>query len=105
MLAGSGFLARASSELPNGLSNTRSHQLSIVSAAVSATLTGVAGTVIVVDNVVRHARILDPAPDDAQARGMRDTLEMMGAHPRLDLAAIQTVGVKGWDGFAIAVLR
>ena len=30
---------------------------------------------------------------------------MMGDHPRLDTAAIQTVGTKGWDGFAVAVVR
>ncbi|BBY63719.1 O-methyltransferase [Mycolicibacterium helvum] len=62
------------------------------------------GTVIVVDNVVRHGRILAPAADDRQARGVRDMLEMMSTHPRLDSAAIQTVGLKGWDGFAIAVV-
>jgi predicted O-methyltransferase YrrM len=63
------------------------------------------GTVIIVDNVVRHARILDPAPGDNQARGVRDMLEMVGTHPRLDIAAIQTLGVKGWDGFAVAVVK
>jgi predicted O-methyltransferase YrrM len=63
------------------------------------------GTVIVVDNVVRSGRVLDPAPDDAQARAVRDMLEMMGGHPRLDTAAIQTVGVKGWDGFALALVK
>lgn len=62
------------------------------------------GTVIVVDNVVRGGRILDPAPADEQARAVRDMLEMMGRHPRLDTAAIQTVGAKGWDGFAVALL-
>ncbi|MDT0551332.1 methyltransferase, partial [Streptomyces sp. DSM 41529] len=35
----------------------------------------------------------------------RDMLEMMGSHPRLDTAAIQTVGTKGWDGFAVALVR
>lgn len=63
------------------------------------------GTVIVVDNVVRSGRILDPAPDDQQGRAVRATLEMMGTHPRLETAAIQTVGIKGWDGFAIALVR
>ncbi len=60
------------------------------------------GTVIVVDNVVRSGRILYPANDDHQARAVRDMLEMMGAHPHLEAAAIQTVGAKGWDGLAIA---
>jgi len=63
------------------------------------------GTVIVVDNVVRNGRILAPASDDTQARAVREMLDMMGAHPGLDAAAIQTVGVKGWDGFALALVR
>lgn len=62
------------------------------------------GTVIVVDNVTRMGRIYDPAPDDLQAQAVRDMLEMMGSHPRLSTAAIQTVGAKNWDGFAIAVV-
>ncbi|MGV0714364.1 O-methyltransferase [Mycolicibacterium sp. XJ662] len=63
------------------------------------------GAIIVVDNIARFGRVLDPAPDDQQAKAIRDMLDMMGRHPRLDTAAIQTVGVKGWDGFAIAVVR
>ncbi len=63
------------------------------------------GTVIVVDNVVRDGRILAPEPDDHQARAVRDMLAMMGRHPELDTAAIQTVGIKGWDGFAVALVR
>ncbi len=63
------------------------------------------GTVVVVDNVVRMGRILDPAPHDQQARAVRAMLEMMGKHPRLEAAAIQTVGIKGWDGFALALVK
>ncbi len=63
------------------------------------------GTVIVVDNIVRNGRILDPAADDTQASAVRQMLEMMGRHPDLDTAAIQTVGGKGWDGFALAVVK
>jgi predicted O-methyltransferase YrrM len=62
------------------------------------------GTVIVVDNVVRNGRVLHPGPDDYQAQAVRDMLEMMGRHPRLETTAIQTVGVKGWDGFALALV-
>lgn len=62
------------------------------------------GTVVVVDNVTRFGRVLEPAPDDLQARGVHDMLQMMGEHPRLDAAAIQTVGAKGWDGFAVALV-
>jgi predicted O-methyltransferase YrrM len=66
---------------------------------------GAPGSIIVVDNIARFGRVLDPAPDDLQARAVRDMLEMMGAHPRLDAAAIQTVGTKGWDGFAVAIVK
>lgn len=63
------------------------------------------GTVIVVDNAVRSGRILDPAEDDHQARGVREMLELVGGHPRLEAAAVQTVGVKGLDGFVVARVR
>ena len=65
---------------------------------------GVPGSIIVVDNIARFGRVLEPAPDDLQASAVRDMLEMMGANPRLDAAAIQTVGTKGWDGFAVAII-
>lgn len=63
------------------------------------------GAVIIIDNVVRSGRILAPAQGDTQARAVRDMLEMMGNHPRLDTAAVQTVGFKDWDGFAVSVVR
>jgi predicted O-methyltransferase YrrM len=66
---------------------------------------GAPGSVIVVDNIARMGRVLEPAPDDHQARGVRNMLEMMGEHPRLDTAAIQTVGTKDWDGFAVALVK
>ena len=60
------------------------------------------GALIVVDNIARSGRVLDPAPDDRQAHAVREMFVMMGDHPRLSTAAIQTVGRKGWDGFAVA---
>jgi predicted O-methyltransferase YrrM len=65
---------------------------------------GKPGSIIVVDNIARMGRVLAPADNDAQARGVRDMLDLMGEHPRLQAAAVQTVGTKGWDGFAVAVL-
>ena len=62
----------------------------------------VPGALIVIDNVTRMGRVLEPADDDLQARGVRDMLELLGNHPSLEAAAIQTVGTKGWDGFAVA---
>ncbi len=63
------------------------------------------GSIILVDNIARFGRVLEPAADDHQARAVRDMLAMMGEHPRLDTAAIQTVGTKGWDGFAVALVK
>jgi predicted O-methyltransferase YrrM len=63
------------------------------------------GSVIVVDNIARMGRVLDPAPDDHQARAIRDMFDMMGENPHVDAAAIQTVGTKDWDGFAVAVVK
>lgn len=63
------------------------------------------GTAIVMDNVVWDGAILDPSRDPANARGIISALEMMGRDDRLDATAIQTVGTKGWDGFALARLR
>lgn len=63
------------------------------------------GAIVVVDNIARNGRVLSPAGDDAQAQGVRAMFDLMAAHPRLDTAAIQTVGAKGWDGFALAVVR
>ena len=63
------------------------------------------GSVIVVDNIARMGRVLNPAADDHQALAVRDMLEMMGENPQLDAAAIQTVGTKDWDGFAVALVK
>lgn len=63
------------------------------------------GTVIVVDNVVRGGAVADPGARDPAVIGSRAVLYDLGHHPRLDATALQTVGSKGWDGFALAVVR
>jgi len=63
------------------------------------------GSVVIVDNVIREGSILNPQPGDEVVRGTRRALEIMGEHPQLDTAVLQTVGAKHWDGFAIAVVR
>ena len=62
------------------------------------------GTVIVVDNVARHGTVIDAKSKEPDIKGTRRCLEMMAAHPRLSAFAMQTVGVKGLDGFAMAVV-
>jgi predicted O-methyltransferase YrrM len=61
-----------------------------------------AGSLIVVDNVVRGGRVADAAGDAPDVRGTRAALELIASHPRLSGTALQTVGVKGHDGFALA---
>jgi predicted O-methyltransferase YrrM len=62
------------------------------------------GTVIVVDNVARHGKIVDAESAEPDIQGTRLCMEMMAAEPRLSAVALQTVGVKGLDGFALAVV-
>lgn len=61
------------------------------------------GTMIVVDNVVRKGDVIDAA-GDANVQGARRVIEAMGKEPRVSATAVQTVGTKGYDGFAIAVV-
>ncbi|GLU32604.1 O-methyltransferase [Trinickia caryophylli] len=63
------------------------------------------GTVIVCDNVVRGGRVVDAHSNDADVQGVRRYYELAGAHPRLTSTAVQTVGSKGWDGFAVSIVQ
>ncbi|MFZ4572841.1 MAG: O-methyltransferase [Phycisphaerales bacterium] len=65
----------------------------------------VPGSVVVVDNVIRHGEILDDSGTDDRTTGARRVLALLGSHPAFDAAALQTVGVKGYDGFALAIAR
>ena len=62
------------------------------------------GTLIVGDNVVRDGEIADADSGDPRVRGIRRFFELVAAEPRLEATAIQTVGTKGWDGFALALV-
>jgi predicted O-methyltransferase YrrM len=63
------------------------------------------GTVIVVDNVVRKGAVADPQSTDKDVQGMRRFYERVAGEPRVIATAIQTVGSKGYDGFAIAIVK
>jgi predicted O-methyltransferase YrrM len=63
-----------------------------------------AGTLIIADNVVREGAVVDESSDDPAVRGVRGMFAMMAAESRLTATAIQTVGSKGYDGFALAVV-
>jgi predicted O-methyltransferase YrrM len=62
------------------------------------------GTVIVVDNVARHGTVIQAKSTAPDIVGTRRMLKQMAKNPRLSATALQTVGVKGLDGFAIAVV-
>jgi predicted O-methyltransferase YrrM len=59
------------------------------------------GTLIIVDNVIREGAIIDAGSADASVQGVRRFLEAAAAEPRANVTAIQTVGSKGYDGFAV----
>lgn len=63
------------------------------------------GTTIIVDNVIREGGVLDPDSADDRIRGTRALFDAVAAEPRLTATAIQTVGVKKWDGFVLAVVN
>jgi predicted O-methyltransferase YrrM len=62
------------------------------------------GTLIVVDNVVRDGKIADEKTKDEGAVGMRRFLEAAGRDSRVTVSLQQTVGDKGYDGFAVAIV-
>jgi predicted O-methyltransferase YrrM len=62
------------------------------------------GTVMVADNVVRGGEVVDPTSSDERVQGTRAFLEMVAANDRVEGTAIQTVGSKGYDGFALLLV-
>jgi predicted O-methyltransferase YrrM len=62
------------------------------------------GTLIIADNVVRNGAVVDADSTDPSVRGVRRFNELVAADPRLSATAIQTVGGKGYDGFAMLLV-
>ena len=62
------------------------------------------GTVIVADNVVRDGEVADEGSTDANVQAVRRFNQMVADNPRVDGTVVQTVGSKGYDGFAVAVV-
>ena len=60
------------------------------------------GSLIIADNVVRNGAVIDAGSHDAGVQGIRRFHELLAAEPRLSATVVQTVGVKGYDGFALA---
>lgn len=62
------------------------------------------GTLIIGDNVVRDGAVAGPESTDPNVQGVRRFLELTAREPRLSATAIQTVGLKGYDGFSLAIV-
>jgi predicted O-methyltransferase YrrM len=62
------------------------------------------GSLILVDNVVRKGAVADDSSSDPSVRGVRRFFELVAAEPRVSATALQTVGSKGYDGLAIAMV-
>lgn len=62
------------------------------------------GGFIVVDNVVRGGAVIDSGSADPAVQGVRRLFELIAKEPRVRGTAIQTVGIKGYDGLAIALV-
>ena len=62
------------------------------------------GSLIIVDNVVRGGNVIDETSDDPDIQGVRRFNDLLAAEPRVEATAIQTVGTKGYDGLAIALV-
>jgi predicted O-methyltransferase YrrM len=62
------------------------------------------GSIIVADNVVRDGQVIDARSRDAGIAGIRRFNELVAAERRVSATAIQTVGMKGYDGFALILV-
>lgn len=63
------------------------------------------GSLIVVDNVVRDGQVIDRANGEANIEGVRRFLGGAGQNTGVEATALQTVGIKGYDGFAIVRVK
>ena len=63
------------------------------------------GGVIVVDNVVRQGHVVDERSDDQSVLGTRKLFAEMAQDKRMTATALQTVGLKGYDGFTISIVE
>ena len=61
------------------------------------------GSMIIVDNVVREGKVIDPN-GSSQVQGVRRMIEALSAEKRISATAIQTVGDKGYDGYLMALV-
>jgi predicted O-methyltransferase YrrM len=62
------------------------------------------GSLIIADNVVRNGAVIEADTSNSTVQGVRRFNEALAAEPRVTATVVQTVGVKGYDGFALALV-
>lgn len=63
------------------------------------------GTLIIADNVIRDGKVLDPNHDDPMVKGAQRFNKALAANPHVTATILQTIGVKEYDGMAIAIVK
>jgi caffeoyl-CoA O-methyltransferase len=63
------------------------------------------GTLIIADNVIRDGKVLDPNQHDPMVKGAQRFNKALAAHKGVDATILQTIGVKEYDGMAIAIVK
>ncbi|MBD1379589.1 O-methyltransferase [Metabacillus arenae] len=63
------------------------------------------GTIIIGDNMVRDGHVIDHDSEDLSVQGARQFIDLLSEESRIESTAIQTVGIKGYDGFVLGVVK
>lgn len=63
------------------------------------------GALIIADNVVRNGEVIDDKSEDERVQGVRQFMDLLEHEPRIESTAIQTVGIKGYDGLVLAIVK
>lgn len=63
------------------------------------------GSLIVADNVIRQGRILEADSSDDNVKGTKRFLRLLASAHQVEATVLQTVGTKGHDGIAVAVVK
>ena len=63
------------------------------------------GTVIYGDNIIRNGELCNSSTSDLRVKGVQNFVEDLGASETIESTAIQTVGMKGYDGFTLSVVK
>ena len=63
------------------------------------------GTLIICDNVIREGKVLDTNSTDEKVKGVQRLNKLLSQNTQVTATIIHTVGVKEYDGMAIAVVN